>query len=796
MSDDTQSIETPPDYCEYAGGPCDQTFAGTPATRGVILYPSDPTEIASTVESAAGQLRKKTFPDHWRTWKQLKTTGQTIFCEICKTMRYSDCIVADVTTLNLNLLFEIGFALGLEQPVIPIRDTTYIRDKRAFEELGMLDTVGYLDFQNSTELAEGILARLPVRPIPTPPTELNRSAPLYVLKGPIETDGALRMLSILKKSPLRFRTYDTLETPRLSLHDARKQVASSFGVVANLLSPERRGSSIHNARAALIAGIALASGRVVLLLHEGHTQQPIDYRDIVRHYTSAAHIETLMTPFIRGVTIRLQAEGPALLRTPSGMLQELDLGDLAAENEILGLRNYFVPTAQYQEARRGHARLVVGRKGSGKTAIFYAIRDSFWNRRSHIVLDLKPEGHQFTKLRDTVLSRLSPGLAEHTMVAFWNYIILCEIAEKIQGEERYARRDPDHLARFETLMKVYRRQVPATPGDFSERLLRKVGVLTERFGEEEVPQTGGEVTNLLFREDIKELDDAVAEYLVERNEIWVLVDNLDKGWPTRGATSEDILVLRSLLEATRKIQRQLQQRGIEFKVLVFLRNDIYEHLLKETRDKGKDTQIVLDWSDPEAFKQLVANRMADSLGTTSDFDALWPRLFASQVGVEESFRYILARTLMRPRDLLNFLHRAVEIAVNRGHDKVSEDDIVAARVVYSEDLLLSTAFELTDVFPDVPDPLYVFLGCPVAMRKEDVVARLSEAGIDDADLEDAVSFLTWFGFLGVRRSGNDEPTFAYQVRYNVDKLMAAVDHQGAHFEVHPAFWDALECTQS
>ena len=62
---------------------------------------------------------------------------------------------------------------------------------------------------------------------------------------------------------------------------------------------------------------------------------------------------------------------------PDGLLERLDLGDVAAENESRQLRNYFVRTGQFVQAKRGHARLVIGRKGSGKTAIFYAIRDSF-----------------------------------------------------------------------------------------------------------------------------------------------------------------------------------------------------------------------------------------------------------------------------------------------------------------------------------------------------------------------------------------------------------------------------------
>lgn len=56
-------------------------------------------------------------------------------------------MIADVTSLNLNLMFEIGFALGLELPVLLIRDPSFLRDTRQFAELGMFDTIRYLDFQ-------------------------------------------------------------------------------------------------------------------------------------------------------------------------------------------------------------------------------------------------------------------------------------------------------------------------------------------------------------------------------------------------------------------------------------------------------------------------------------------------------------------------------------------------------------------------------------------------------------------------------------------------------------------------
>lgn len=782
-------LNTPPSYCQYASGPCDQDFSHSTTSIGVLLYPSEPESIAYTIEQAAEILTRSNGGTSWLTWRDFRTTGQVVFCEICKTVRQTSTVVADVTTLNLNLLFEIGFALGLQVPVVPIRDTSYARDKDEFDRLGLLDTLGYLDFQNSEQLATGLLERMPVRAVPAPPTSLLTESPLYLLKGPIETEGAVRLNSVLKKSALRFRSYDPIETPRLSLHEARRQVGSSFGVVAHLLDPYRTGAKVHNARAALIAGIAMASGKQVLLLQEGDVPQPIDYRDVVRPYKNAGFVEALLEPLIRRVVDQLQDTSSRSIRPPSRLLERLDIGDVAAENEIRSLRSYFIPTAQFQDAKRGHARLVVGRKGSGKTAIFYSVRDAFARRNSHLVLDLKPEGYQFTTLRETVLSRLAPGVRQHTLVAFWNYVLLVEMAQKVLDHEfSYAQRDPIRRAAFERLQEVHSNLVPASSGDFSERLLRQVERLTERVGHLGVlPETAGAMTELMFKEDIPTLNRAVSDYLAEKEEVWVLVDNLDKGWPTRGATDEDIMLIRALLEATRRLQRQLAGREVDLRALVFLRNDIYDHLVRDTPDRGKDTAILLDWTDPQLFQQLVLRRITAGSDISGEFDDVWSTLFTPRIGVEHSFSFMLDRTLMRPRDLLNLLHRAIEVAVNRGHSRVSEDDIRHAVKVHSEDILVTMSFELRDIFPTLSDPLYVFIGCPVVLDEEDVLLRLMEAGMAEAQARSALALLLWFGFLGVHEPRQEKPRYAYDVRYNTEKLLASVRLHDAKYVVHPRF---------
>ncbi len=400
--------------------------------------------------------------------------GQLIFCQICKAQRFTKVAVIDVTTMNFNLMFEIGYALGLGIPVIPIRDTTCTLDSQEFESLGLIDTLGYLDFQNSEELALGLPAAIENASVPiTSSFSLNQEQSCYLLRSPIVTDGLVKMLSSIKKSGLRFRTYDPKEQSRLSLQDAFRQVKTSIGVSVYLLSAFRKGSTVHNARGAFVAGLALASGAYVFVLQEGGgEQQPIDYRDVVQYYTDGDQVTHLIQPFIRQIYNALQSTRFIPITLPLRALETLDFGDVAAENEINALRSYFLPTAQYNDAKRGHARLVVGRKGAGKTAIFYGVRNAFWSSRSHVVLDLKPEGHQFLTLRERLLSSLSKGLQEHVLTAFWNYILLVELASKIiDTDASLASKNQQRFQLYDKLVKLIGADPEVEQGDFSERLL-------------------------------------------------------------------------------------------------------------------------------------------------------------------------------------------------------------------------------------------------------------------------------------------------------------------------------------
>ena len=787
---------TPPRYCEYAGGPCDQSFENLRPTDGFAIYPSEPPLIAETIETAIKRVRQGLPDQGWITWRDLGIPGQIIFCGICKALRSTQRTIADVTTLNSNVLFEIGFALGLGVSIQPARDRNYFKDELAFDELGMLDTFGYSPFENSEDLAREILSYQP-QVITAQSSPINREQPLYLVRSNVQNDGMVKLMSALKKSGLRFRSFDPRETPRLSLHEALKQVQASLGIIVHLVSPERNGAVVNNGRCALVAGLAMAQGKRVLMLQEGEAKHPIDFRDVIKSYTNTSQVHDFVIPLIKGVVEELQESQFVATALPLNLIEKVDLGDLAAENEIKGLTSYFVPTGQYNEAKRGRAQLVVGRKGSGKTAIFYGVRSTYKPSRAHIVLDLKPEGHQFTKLREALLQPLSSGVQQHVLTAFWNYLLLMEIARKIvEDEGRLSYQHPDRRQAWRRLAELYGDDSKTEQGDFSERLLALVDSIVARRSLMGSVSTTAQVTELVYGQDIRALSDALSAYVVtsRKEAIWVLVDNLDKGWPVQSARTEDILLIRSLLEASRKLQRQFENRGTECHTIVFIRNDIYAHLVNETSDRGKDTAVLLDWTDPEVFKEVIRRRIIRSTDLEGDFESLWRLIFDSHVRGEESFSYVLSRTLMRPREVLRFCRSCLDVAVSRGRDKVAESDILQAERVCSADALVDIRFELKDVatrFEGVPD---VFHGAILPLSRDEVEARVQKVGLTNEETSRAIDLLIWFGFLGYW-AGTDAERFSHQYQHDLRKMSAGLPLMQT-YTVHRAFRSALECVEA
>ena len=767
---------------------------------GFYAYPSVPADIGECIETAVSQVNKSSSLLDIQTWKQIDIVGHFISGEVISGIENSDFLIADITELNFNVTYEIGFAIGKGKRVLLTKNKSINSKNIKIEDVGIFDTLGYKDYQNSQELQSFILDVAKKEPLDIT-TRLNQKAPVYLLDTPHKNDWSGRIVSRIKKTGYIFRNFDPNELPRLSAFDAISQVSSSYGVVVPLLSSTFVGYEIHNLRAAYIAGLADGMNKALCIIQNGDDPVPLDYRDFVNVTYHPNEIDEIIADFASLVARAFQENTEEKRDIERSFLKELTLGATSAENEMRDLDLYYLETEQYLKALRGEAHLVVGRKGSGKSAIFLQIRDRERekNRAMNIVLDLKPDGYKLIKFKEKMLSFLEEGTYLHTVTAFWEYVLFLEICYKIIEKDK-KRHLHDHLLYdgYRKLVDLYNVDEYDSEGDFSERMS---GLMEKIYSEyqaqysdkKDVRLNAAQVTELIHKHDVKQLKNQLISYMANKGALWLLFDNIDNGWPTSGLTHEDLLIIRALIDATRKIEREFGKRELEVKTAVFLRNDVYELLVKETADRGKEASVLLDWTDPDLLREVVRLRIvANNLDENTDFLSAWHKIFVSHYKGEETSQYLIDRSLMRPRFLLNLINHCKSFSINLNHEIIDSSDIEKGLNAYSSDLLKDIGYELKDVSKESDGVLYAFIDSNSELGEDEILGLLKEMELDDDLAKKVFNLLLWYGFLGVKIKSED-PKYIYDFHYD-KSLMDGVIKKAKEktiFVINQAFWPAL-----
>jgi hypothetical protein len=248
------------------------------------------------------------------------------------------------------------------------------------------------------------------------------------------------------------------------------------------------------------------------------------------------------------------------------------------------------------------------------------------------------------------------------------------------------------------------------------------------------------------------------------------------------------------LEATRKIERELSRCEIEATTLVFLRNDVYELLVGETPDRGKEAKVALDWTDADLLRELIRRRLQYSIFPNGEsFEEMWRRICVSHIDGEETSQYLIDRSLMRPRCLLDLINHCRSCAVNLGHSKIEVEDIRKGITLYSTDLIFEIDLEIRDVFPQCEDILYALIDTPARLSHDSLKQCLNPFGLTGDQEEKLLEILLWYGVIGIVLPAG-EVQYIYSVNYDMRFLKGKrmkLATEGIAYEINPAFWPGL-----
>jgi hypothetical protein len=765
-----------------------------------FAFPNEPAELKNTIEAAVGHANSKgRVAVH--PWPQLPVFGASIPDEVKEGIEKADVLVCDITRPNCNVYYEIGYAVGVGKSVAPVVNASWAQAVADIQKDGLFDVIGFGAYENSLGLA-GILSDLPSTVLlDLYGKPLNTQQPLFFLNALHKTDFVSGIAAAIKDSQVFYRSFDPAENPRLVITNTISNVTSSAGVIIPLLESYVNDSDRHNLRAAFLAGLSHGLRRQTLLMRylaPNASQAAVDYRDDVIVARNDSDITEKVTAFCGKVLIAQQFVQVPSARASRSALQRLTLGATAAENEFRTLQGYFVETSEFLRTVRGEVGVVAGRKGSGKTAIFFMVRDNFRKQRDAIIVDLRPESHQLSLFKTELEKILDTGAFDHTIAAFWYFVILTELllALKRQLEFQARRRSNllDHLAEINAALAKLE---ISESGDFTARINRLGKYVTEevrRLAAKGEVLSQDKLTNVVYRSGIADAKRLFIKCSENFENLVFLFDNIDKGWATDGVDDLDVRLVRLLLEALSKVKSDLGAERRDFISVVFLRNDVFELMVSETPDKGKSSVARIDWTDRVKLKQVIQRRLQASIAEKAkSFDDIWRRFFVATVDGKDSFDYFVDHCLMRPRFLISIIEGAIENAINRGHERVSEDDCVDAVRQHSNSILSDFGYEIQDVSGTSQMILLSLAGSTQYVTKEEVLERFEKADIIGPQSgERLFVFMLWYGVIGVVNKNNVE-CYIYDFDYNLARLQAEIPSpEDELYALNPALHVALK----
>ena len=751
--------------------------------RTFVAFSSADPILSDTIVAACEQAQR--HDSTLEPWNRNDPSGNPIHQSVYTWVESASSFVADVSEPNDNVTYEIGLAIGMRKPVRLIRASN--KELKILTSVGLLHNIAH-DKYDSRETLARILEKMEPQSV-WPQAKKNREHPIYFLQLSFADNFTRKVSSHIKKTlKLKFRNLNPTEIDRLTATEAFEQVCQSFGVIAIWDTSNTVQSIRQNQRTSFVTGLARGLDVPFLLFAHSDDRLPLDLDEIATRWSSIADLSSLMRAFREEVYDVQESHVETRIDTDR-FLDRVYCGDPAAENEAAQLDNYFLETEQFRLTTGGELNILLGRKGSGKTAIFLQARNRTRANRSNVVVDLQPEGYQLIRLKEFILERLSAGARREFIASFWEYIVWLEIAYKLlEKDEKRVRYDSRIIPAYDRLSEAYSTRVEGT-GDFTERLEALIERILSRYqqghAEGSRNPSSSKLLEIVYGREIGTMRNEVLSYLKIKGIVFFLFDNLDRFWTTPSFSDIDALIVTGLVESLTDIRRRFRQNDIEFRWAVFLRSDVFEFVIKTMADYGKLSVDSVEWNDPELLVRLFKRRLLEGFGRNDQaWDEVWNAVSVQEVEGRSTLGFLVESSLMRPRYLIRLFETARRRAVTLGKSKIEEDDYRIAVDELGWQVLEDFDRELADVVPNVEELMFELVQLGERMSLATLRSTIEERVSVPETVETIIDVLIWMGCIGVQRE--ESVTFISDCGFKKPYMRALLKDSNAEVIVlHP-----------
>lgn len=385
-------------------------------------------------------------------------------------------------------------------------------------------------------------------------------------------------------------------------------------------------------------------------------------------------------------------------------LKKIDMGKNDAKLD--SLEKYFYDCGHVDQIKRQNKFFIIGRKGSGKSAIACYVKKHIEDKLCVDVISFRDIPTQL--MEQFYDERFS---ASNKYVALWNFIISVELSKIILDSTDTAVSTREKLKNF---LELINPSLKEDPKDYLNKV-RTLGwsFAAKGFGMKsetqysEAPVSVIDYTNDLINELIKGTP-------VNSN-FHLFFDELDDNYQDNEDYKNMII---ALFKSSMDLNSKFLDYGKKVSVVILLRDDIYEKLTYSDKNKWRDFGVFLDWT-PSKFKnwdeQELFKIANERIGASIDGDAkveknYWNEIFTSE-NIQENvnaFDYIISRTFFRPRDIIQYVKSALDVAINQKKNIIDKSVIEETDLKYGEWFKGELVDELSPVIPNIQEIFNVF----------------------------------------------------------------------------------------
>ncbi|WP_289116554.1 hypothetical protein [uncultured Idiomarina sp.] len=411
----------------------------------------------------------------------------------------------------------------------------------------------------------------------------------------------------------------------------------------------------------------------------------------------------------------------------------LKIGELDAESDTALLESCFFDNGQLNELLdvTNHSSVIVGRTGAGKSAMIYKL-----SKEVEYSTLLDPNDISIRFLEHSNIIQFFEALnikIDLFYRALWRHILTIELLQQ-KFDLKNESQSSNFLTKFlswvgknelqkkaveyftdwgdkfwletgeqlKEITKKLDKDVKLSLGTkYSSMTLSAEGV--RKLSEEERKEVVSLANQVVSGIQIQKLDqvlDLLEEHAFsdKQKRHYILIDKLDEDW---AETDTRCRFIRALIEETRALRRKLPQ----VKVVSALRRDLIDLVFEKTRDGGFQEEkyeaylLKLQWSKHDLFNLLSRRVKAtyERVYTKQnvDFYDVFPHETAK--ATEAASDFIINRSLMRPRDVIQFANECFSLAADK--NEISWTAIRQAEAAYSTKRLRALRDEWFEFYP-------------------------------------------------------------------------------------------------